>query len=76
MTIQDYIKSKLESNDKAQNYHIGIELGVSSGTLSHYKTGYTKQPSLTVAQIIYELDQVVIYPFSLYAVSKGKEKCQ
>ena len=75
MKIQAYIQSKLEGNQQTQNYHIGMELGVSSGTLSHYKTGYTKQPSLAIAQKIYEIDQVVVWPFSLEAVSKGVEKC-
>ena len=76
MTIQQYVQEKLASNQQTQNYHIGMELGVSSGTLSHYKTGYTKQPSLAIAQKIYELDKIVIWPFSECAVSKGEEKCQ
>ena len=76
MTIQQYVQTKIEDNVHEQNYHVGMELGVSSGTLSHYKTGYTKQPSLAIAQKIYEMDQVVIWPFSLLACSKGAEECQ
>jgi transcriptional regulator with XRE-family HTH domain len=50
-----------------------MELGISSSMLSHYLTGRTTQPSLEVAIDIYKREKIVIWPYSLYAVSEGKE---
>jgi len=71
MTIQEYINEKIAGSVHAQNYHIGRELGISSAMLSHYRMGRTKHPSLEVAQRIYKLDKITIYPYSLEAVSEG-----
>ena len=73
MLIQDYINDKIDGNVHTQNYHIGKELGISSAMLSHYRNGHTKHPSLAVAQRIYKLDHIAIYPYSLEACSEGAE---
>ncbi len=73
MLIADYINAKIDNQVHSQNYHIGIELGISSAMLSHYRTGHTRQPSLEVARTVYKLDKIVIYPYSLEAVSEGAE---
>ena len=73
MHIQEYVNAKIAGSVHAQNYHIGKELGISSAMLSHYRTGHTKHPSLEVAQRIYKLDNITIYPYSLEAVSEGAE---
>ncbi len=73
MYIQEYINDKIAESAQAQNYHVGKKLGISSAMLSHYRTGHTKHPSLEVAQRIYKLDNIAIYPYSLFAVSEGAE---
>jgi len=68
MFIQDYIQDKIANQSESQNYHVGKELGISSSMLSHYRTGHTKHPSLSLARKIYSLDAIVIYPYSEEAV--------
>jgi len=69
MFIEEYINEKIDAQAATQNYHVGKELGISSSMLSHYRTGHTKHPSLSLAQRVYKLDKVVLYPYSLEAVS-------
>lgn len=76
MKITEYINAKITNQVHTQNYHIGKALGISSAMLSHYKTGRTEQPSLELAKRIYELDSVVIWPYSVEAVAEGESDVQ
>jgi len=73
MQVKDYINTKIDNQDKDQNYHVGIELGISSAMLSHYRTGRTIQPSIELAQRVWDIDNIALYPYSKFAVSKGAE---
>ena len=73
MEIQTYVNAKIDNNIHEQNYHVGKELGISSAMLSHYRTGHTKQPSLELAQRIYKLDNITIWPYSTEACSEGEK---
>jgi len=68
MFIEEYINSKIDAQAETQNYHVGKELGISSSMLSHYRTGHTKHPPLALAQRVYKLDKVILYPYSEEAV--------
>jgi len=64
MKIKSYIEAKIEDSVDEQNYHVAMELEISSAMLSHYKTGRTKQPPLELAKRIYILDKIVIWPYA------------
>lgn len=60
MTIQAYIKQKLEEET---SYEVAEDLGISVPMISSYKTqGYN--PSIKVAVKAFELDNIVLLPFS------------
>ena len=72
MTIQKYIKEKLDTGEYERNFELGAELGISSAMLSHYNQGRTRIPSLDVAKTVYKNDGIVIWPYAEVAVS-GEE---
>jgi len=59
-----FIKEYLEEKEqKLTNYDIANQLGVSVAMISSYKRkGFN--PSLTVAKKVYQLDNIVLHPFS------------
>jgi len=69
MTISQFIQSRLDTGKYQRSFDIGKELNMSAGQVSHYHTGRTKQPNLDVCQDIYSRYDVVIWPYSLEAVS-------
>ena len=73
MKIKNYLKAELASGDYNPNYLLAKELGISPGMLSHYTSGYTKQPPLELCKKIYAISGVIIYPYSLEAVREGEE---
>ena len=68
MTIKEYLEQK-EKN--VTNYEIAKQLGISVAMISSYKRqGFN--PSLRLAKRIYELDGVVLFPFSEEGVKGDK----
>jgi len=60
----------MASGDYQRQYELAMELGINSAQLSHYNTGRSKQPTLTVAKVIYDKYEVVLWPYAEKALKE------
>ena len=73
--IQDYINKRIDSGDKPSE--IAEELQISQSMVTVYKRDFSYNASLGVAKRVFEVDGVVLHPFSKeslqYEINKGKK---
>lgn len=60
--IEDYLNEKIEGGEKTKD--IASELNLTPAMIGQYRLKKGYNPSLTVAKRVYELDGVVLHPFS------------
>jgi transcriptional regulator with XRE-family HTH domain len=70
MNIKTYLENKVEDLSNAE---IANQLGISVAMISSYKNK-NFNPSLSVAKKVYQLDGVVLHPFSEEALKYEIEK--
>ena len=74
--IQDYINNRIDNGDKPVD--IANELQISQSMVTVYKRDFSYKASLDVAKRVFEVDGVVLHPFSKeslqYEINKGKKQ--